>query len=175
MVLQNHFHFRNHWVVRAKIIFCVPFFFKVRAHQHVSPVTGEHHRLPFAEWRRRTRPDTTPFGFKGRAHQGGTAVAAQRSPLSQVHTNTCTQHTVLALCDAEPCCLMYSTKLYTFVMDVTCCIFYSDYKGWTCLHHAASEGYTQTMDILLAAHIKLLDKADEDGVWSGFLLELESN
>lgn len=41
----------------------------------------------------------------------------------------------------------------------------SDYKGWTCLHHAASEGYTQTMDILLSANLKLLDKTDEDGVW----------
>lgn len=43
-------------------------------------------------------------------------------------------------------------------------IFYSDYKGWSCLHHAASEGYTQTMDILLSANPKLLDKTDEDGV-----------
>uniref|UniRef100_A0A673AM45 Ion transport domain-containing protein n=1 Tax=Sphaeramia orbicularis TaxID=375764 RepID=A0A673AM45_9TELE len=42
-------------------------------------------------------------------------------------------------------------------------LFHSDYKGWTCLHHAAAEGYTQTMDILLSAHIKLLDKIDEDG------------
>lgn len=42
--------------------------------------------------------------------------------------------------------------------------FYSDYKGWSCLHHAASEGYTQTMAILLSANLKLLDKTDEDGV-----------
>ncbi|TKS87785.1 Transient receptor potential cation channel subfamily A member 1 [Collichthys lucidus] len=42
-------------------------------------------------------------------------------------------------------------------------LFHSDYKGWTCLHHAAAEGYTQTMDILLSAHLKLLDKTDEDG------------
>ena len=39
----------------------------------------------------------------------------------------------------------------------------SDYKGRSCLHHAASEGYTQTMDILLSANIKLLDNEDEDG------------
>ncbi|XP_062377181.1 transient receptor potential cation channel subfamily A member 1b [Sardina pilchardus] len=42
-------------------------------------------------------------------------------------------------------------------------LFQSDYKDMTCLHHAAAEGYTQTMKILLAANIKLLDKADEDG------------
>uniref|UniRef100_A0A8D3EF35 Transient receptor potential cation channel, subfamily A, member 1b n=1 Tax=Scophthalmus maximus TaxID=52904 RepID=A0A8D3EF35_SCOMX len=42
-------------------------------------------------------------------------------------------------------------------------LFHSDYKGWSCLHHAASEGYTQTMDILLSANPKLLDKTDEDG------------
>uniref|UniRef100_A0A673XSD6 Transient receptor potential cation channel, subfamily A, member 1a n=1 Tax=Salmo trutta TaxID=8032 RepID=A0A673XSD6_SALTR len=41
-------------------------------------------------------------------------------------------------------------------------LFHSDYKGWTCLHHAAAEGYTQTMIILLASNIKLLDKTDED-------------
>ncbi len=41
---------------------------------------------------------------------------------------------------------------------------YSDYKGWTCLHHAASAGYTKTMEILLSANPKLLDKTDEDGV-----------
>uniref|UniRef100_A0A8C9Z3P5 Transient receptor potential cation channel, subfamily A, member 1b n=1 Tax=Sander lucioperca TaxID=283035 RepID=A0A8C9Z3P5_SANLU len=41
--------------------------------------------------------------------------------------------------------------------------FSCDYKGWTCLHHAASAGYTQTMDILLSANLKLLDKTDEDG------------
>jgi len=49
-----------------------------------------------------------------------------------------------------------------------CClvslVLYSDYKGWTCVHHAASEGYTQTIKILLSASIKLLDKTDEDGV-----------
>lgn len=44
------------------------------------------------------------------------------------------------------------------------CLAYSDYRGWSCLHHAASEGYTQTMDILLSANPKLLDKTDEDGV-----------
>nr|XP_043871217.1 transient receptor potential cation channel subfamily A member 1b isoform X2 [Solea senegalensis] len=42
-------------------------------------------------------------------------------------------------------------------------LFHCDYKDWTCLHHAASEGYTQTMDIILSANPKLLDKADEDG------------
>ncbi|XP_038819178.1 transient receptor potential cation channel subfamily A member 1-like [Salvelinus namaycush] len=41
-------------------------------------------------------------------------------------------------------------------------LFHSDYKGWTCLHHAAAEGYTQTIIILLASNIKLLDKTDED-------------
>uniref|UniRef100_A0A3B4A594 Ion transport domain-containing protein n=1 Tax=Periophthalmus magnuspinnatus TaxID=409849 RepID=A0A3B4A594_9GOBI len=40
---------------------------------------------------------------------------------------------------------------------------FHDYKDWSCLHHAASEGYTQTMEILLSANIKLLDKSDEDG------------
>lgn len=49
------------------------------------------------------------------------------------------------------------------------CLVYSDYKGWSCLHHAASEGYTQTMDILLSANPKLLDKTDEDGVWIAFV------
>ncbi|KAK3541261.1 hypothetical protein QTP86_019188 [Hemibagrus guttatus] len=42
-------------------------------------------------------------------------------------------------------------------------LFQSDYKGWSCLHHAAAEGYTQTMTSLLAANIKLLDNTDEDG------------
>nr|XP_055058001.1 transient receptor potential cation channel subfamily A member 1a isoform X2 [Misgurnus anguillicaudatus] len=42
-------------------------------------------------------------------------------------------------------------------------LFHSDYRGWSCLHHAASEGYTQTMDTLLASNIKLLDKTDGDG------------
>ncbi|CAB1326262.1 unnamed protein product [Coregonus sp. 'balchen'] len=41
-------------------------------------------------------------------------------------------------------------------------LFHSDYKGWTCLHHAAAEGYTQTMIILLASNIKLLDKTDDE-------------
>ncbi|XP_052320218.1 transient receptor potential cation channel subfamily A member 1-like [Oncorhynchus keta] len=41
-------------------------------------------------------------------------------------------------------------------------LFHSDYKGWTCLHHAAAEGYSQTIIILLASNIKLLDKTDED-------------
>uniref|UniRef100_A0A3B3TF35 Transient receptor potential cation channel subfamily A member 1 n=1 Tax=Paramormyrops kingsleyae TaxID=1676925 RepID=A0A3B3TF35_9TELE len=42
-------------------------------------------------------------------------------------------------------------------------LFHSDYKGWTCLHHAAAEGYTQTMTVLLGSNIKLLDRVDEDG------------
>ncbi|XP_026998616.2 transient receptor potential cation channel subfamily A member 1a isoform X2 [Tachysurus fulvidraco] len=42
-------------------------------------------------------------------------------------------------------------------------LFHSDYKGWSCLHHAAAEGYTQTMDSLLISNIKLLDKTDADG------------
>ncbi|MCJ8744730.1 hypothetical protein PDJAM_G00122030 [Pangasius djambal] len=42
-------------------------------------------------------------------------------------------------------------------------LFHSDYKGWSCLHHAAAEGYTQTMDSLLTSNIKLLDKTDGDG------------
>jgi len=46
----------------------------------------------------------------------------------------------------------------------TLLLVYSDYKGWSCLHHAASEGYTQTMEILLSTNPKLLDKIDEDGV-----------
>ncbi|TSK98379.1 Transient receptor potential cation channel subfamily A member 1 [Bagarius yarrelli] len=42
-------------------------------------------------------------------------------------------------------------------------LFQSDYKGWSCLHHAAAGEYTQTMTVLLAANIKLLDNTDEDG------------
>ncbi|XP_069369144.1 transient receptor potential cation channel subfamily A member 1 [Paralichthys olivaceus] len=42
-------------------------------------------------------------------------------------------------------------------------LFQSDYKGWSSLHHAASEGYTQTMDILLSTNPKLLDKTDDNG------------
>uniref|UniRef100_A0A8C2L903 Transient receptor potential cation channel, subfamily A, member 1a n=1 Tax=Cyprinus carpio TaxID=7962 RepID=A0A8C2L903_CYPCA len=42
-------------------------------------------------------------------------------------------------------------------------LFHSDYRGWSCLHHAASEGYTQTMDTLLTSNIKLLNKTDGDG------------
>ncbi|TRY99671.1 hypothetical protein DNTS_027992 [Danionella cerebrum] len=42
-------------------------------------------------------------------------------------------------------------------------LFHSDYRGWSCLHHAASEGFTQTMDILLTSNIKLLNKTDADG------------
>ncbi|XP_038828939.1 transient receptor potential cation channel subfamily A member 1-like [Salvelinus namaycush] len=42
-------------------------------------------------------------------------------------------------------------------------LFHCDYKGRTCLHHAAAEGYTHTMKIVLATNIKLLDKLDEDG------------
>ncbi|MBN3295215.1 TRPA1 protein, partial [Amia calva] len=42
-------------------------------------------------------------------------------------------------------------------------LFLTDHKGWTCLHYAAAEGYTQTMKILLATNINLMDKADEDG------------
>lgn len=53
-----------------------------------------------------------------------------------------------------------------FCSQAEMCIFCvcSDYKGWSCLHHAAAEGYTQTMDSLLLSNIKLLDKADADGV-----------
>lgn len=48
------------------------------------------------------------------------------------------------------------------------CVFLrcSDYKGWTCLHYAAVEGYTQTMSTLLTSNSKLLDKTDDEGVWS---------
>ncbi|KAL7851688.1 hypothetical protein AOLI_G00220440 [Acnodon oligacanthus] len=42
-------------------------------------------------------------------------------------------------------------------------LFHSDYKGWSCLHHAAAEGFTQTMETLLISNIKLLDKTDGDG------------
>ncbi|KAM6948292.1 transient receptor potential cation channel subfamily A member 1a [Aplochiton taeniatus] len=42
-------------------------------------------------------------------------------------------------------------------------LFHSDYRGWSCLHHAASEGFTQTMSTLLASNVKLLDNMDEDG------------
>ncbi|CAB1447403.1 unnamed protein product [Pleuronectes platessa] len=42
-------------------------------------------------------------------------------------------------------------------------LFHNDYKGWSCLHHAASEGYTHTMDILVSNNPKLLDNTDEDG------------
>lgn len=53
--------------------------------------------------------------------------------------------------------------------DVCVCV-YSDYKGWSCLHHAASEGFTQTMERLLVSDIKLLDKTDTDGVGSNPIL-----
>lgn len=43
-------------------------------------------------------------------------------------------------------------------------LFFSDYKGWSCLHHAATGGYTQTMETILGSHIKLLDKTNDDGV-----------
>lgn len=60
---------------------------------------------------------------------------------------------------------IYSTEvMFVCVSGVPVCFCFSDYKGWTCLHHAAAEGYTQTMDILLSANPKLLDKTDEDGV-----------
>lgn len=55
------------------------------------------------------------------------------------------------------------------------CLVCSDYKGWTCLHHAASEGYTQTMDILLSANLKLLNKTDEDGVWITLFQKVQHN
>ncbi|XP_062841687.1 transient receptor potential cation channel subfamily A member 1b [Trichomycterus rosablanca] len=42
-------------------------------------------------------------------------------------------------------------------------LFQNDYKGWSCLHHAAAEGFTQTMITLLSANTKLLDCSDEDG------------
>ncbi|XP_076837477.1 transient receptor potential cation channel subfamily A member 1a isoform X2 [Brachyhypopomus gauderio] len=42
-------------------------------------------------------------------------------------------------------------------------LFHSDYTGWTSLHHAAAEDYTRTMETLLMANIKLLDKTDADG------------
>ncbi|XP_062843287.1 transient receptor potential cation channel subfamily A member 1a [Trichomycterus rosablanca] len=42
-------------------------------------------------------------------------------------------------------------------------LFHSDYKGWSCLHHAAAEGFTQTMERLLVSDIKLLDKTDTEG------------
>lgn len=49
------------------------------------------------------------------------------------------------------------------------CVSGSDYRNWTCLHHAAYSGYTQTMEILLSTNTKLLDKTDEDGVpWKYF-------
>lgn len=47
---------------------------------------------------------------------------------------------------------------------MTSALISSDYKGWSCLHHAAAEGYTQTMKILLSANVKLLDLTNEDGV-----------
>ncbi|XP_067888757.1 transient receptor potential cation channel subfamily A member 1b [Heterodontus francisci] len=42
-------------------------------------------------------------------------------------------------------------------------LFVRDYKCWTCLHYAASGGYTQTMEVLLQANITLLDWVDEKG------------
>lgn len=59
-------------------------FFQVWSRQHMSQVTGDHYGLPSGEWRRWSRPDTTPFGLKRGAHQGGGAVAAQRGSISQV-------------------------------------------------------------------------------------------
>lgn len=51
------------------------------------------------------------------------------------------------------------------------CVVCSDYKGWSCLHHAAAGGYTQTMVTLLGSHVKLLDKADDDGVIVVWMLQ----
>ncbi|KAG9356162.1 hypothetical protein JZ751_001006, partial [Albula glossodonta] len=35
--------------------------------------------------------------------------------------------------------------------------------GWTCLHYAASEGFTQTISTLLNSNINLLDRVNQDG------------
>lgn len=51
-----------------------------------------------------------------------------------------------------------------FFVFILLCVSRSDYRNWTCLHHAACAGYTQTMEILLSTNPKLLDKTDEDGV-----------
>ena len=39
-----------------------------------------------------------------------------------------------------------------------------DFQGLTPLHLAAREGYTRTMDLLLATHTHLLDQRDKTGV-----------
>lgn len=92
---------------------------KVWAHQYMSPIVGDHHRLSSAEWRRWARPDATSFGFKRGAHQSGRAVVAQRSSLSQVNSNTekictCTnfKSTIIYVLFCSGCYLQY-TKLYT--------------------------------------------------------------
>lgn len=62
---------------------------KVRAHQYMSAITGNHHGLSSAKWRRRAGPHAATFGFKRGAHQGGTAAAAQRGSLPQVRPCAC--------------------------------------------------------------------------------------
>lgn len=134
------------------VLFLTPlcFYLKVWPRQYVSPAVGEHHRLSAAERRRRARHDTASFGLQRGPHQGGAAAAAQRSSLPQVRSKTSThkKYHILACNDTQ-------------LIIVSFC---SDYRGWTCLHHAAHEGYTQTMEILLSTNPKLLDKTDEDGV-----------
>lgn len=203
-----------------------PVLFKVRARQYMSPITGDHHRLSFAEWGRRARPHATSLGFERGPHQGGGAVVAQRSSLSQVkskHVEKSCRNirspisyvlwVVFTLCtggavkrvlfSSLSACVMKITEkllhasllhfttglIYKLQLEITsfwnlkwqnwvaaqqthlspppvhpACFFHSDYKGWTCLHHTAHAGYTQTMDILLSANPKLLDKTDEEGV-----------
>lgn len=43
-------------------------------------------------------------------------------------------------------------------------VFYRDHKGRSPLHLAAMEGYTNTMQVLLATHSQLLNYQDDDGV-----------
>lgn len=74
-------------------------------------------------------------------------------------TFTC-QPAIIAICSIQIC--IEFSHVTGFCWG---CLVHSDYKGLTCLHHAAGEGYTQTIEILLSANPKLLDKTDEDGVW----------
>uniref|UniRef100_A0A8C1WSR6 Transient receptor potential cation channel, subfamily A, member 1b n=1 Tax=Cyprinus carpio TaxID=7962 RepID=A0A8C1WSR6_CYPCA len=59
--------------------------------------------------------------------------------------------------------LLNSVSLQKLHLVLLSFVISSDYKGWSCLHHAAAEGYTETMKILLAANVKLLDETNEDG------------
>uniref|UniRef100_A0A8C1H3I3 Transient receptor potential cation channel, subfamily A, member 1b n=1 Tax=Cyprinus carpio carpio TaxID=630221 RepID=A0A8C1H3I3_CYPCA len=62
--------------------------------------------------------------------------------------------------DVEGCTPLHYAFRHSVIRSF---VIFSDYKGWSCLHHAVAEGYTQTIKILLSANVKLLDETNEDG------------